>query len=104
MQLLPEWAEPWLEVIELGLQIALIALGAWVLNLLLRRLIRRLGASYSLPAELVMGARRVVGLVVYAGAILLILDRFGESAPAGTLFKTDEGFSLANLNHDADFG
>ena len=34
MQLLPEWAEPWLEVIELGLQIALIALGAWVLNLL----------------------------------------------------------------------
>ena len=85
MQLLPEWAEPWLEIIELGLQIALIALGAWVLNVLFRRLIRRLGESYSLPAELVMGARRVIGLVIYAGAILLILDRFGVS---GTVLWT----------------
>lgn len=80
MQLLPDWAEPWLEVIELGLQIVLIVLGAWFLNLLFRRLIRRLGGSYSLPAELVMGARRVIGLVIYLGALLLILDRFGVSA------------------------
>ena len=85
MQLLPEWAEPWLEFIELGLQIVLIVLAAWVINALFRRLIRRLGASYSLPAELVMGARRVVGLVVYAGAILMILDRFGVS---GTVLWT----------------
>ena len=88
MQLLPDWAEPWLEFIELGLQIVLIVLivfGAWVLNLLFRRLVRRLASSYSLPAELVMGARRVVGLVVYAGAILMILDRFGVS---GTVLWT----------------
>jgi hypothetical protein len=56
MQLLPDWAEPWLEFIELGLQIVLIVFGAWVLNLLFRRLVRRLASSYSLPAELVMGA------------------------------------------------
>ena len=85
MQLLPDWAEPWLEFIELGLQIVLIVFGAWVLNLLFRRLVRRLASSYSLPAELVMGARRVVGLVVYAGAILMILDRFGVS---GTVLWT----------------
>lgn len=85
MQFLPAWAEPWLEFIELGLQIIVIVLGAWVLNLLFRRLVRRLAASYSLPAELVMGARRVVGLVIYAGAILMILDRFGVS---GTVLWT----------------
>ena len=85
MQLLPEWAEPWLEFIELGLQIVLIVLAAWVINALFRRLIRRLGASYSLPAELVMGARRVVGLVIYLGVTLMILDRFGVS---GTVLWT----------------
>ena len=85
MQLLPEWAQPWLEVIEFGLQITLIILAALVINALFRRVIRRLGASYSLPAELVMGARRVIGLVIYAGAILLILDRFGVS---GTVLWT----------------
>lgn len=85
MQLLPAWAEPWLEFIEIGLQIALIVLGAWVLNLLFRRLIRRLGGSYSLPAELIMGARRVIGLLIYASALLLILDRFGVS---GTVLWT----------------
>ncbi|HHW65881.1 MAG TPA: mechanosensitive ion channel family protein [Rhodocyclaceae bacterium] len=85
LQLLPEWAQPWLEVIEIGLQIVLIVLAAWVINALFRRLIRRLGASYSLPAELVMGARRVIGLVVYAGATLMILDRFGVS---GTVLWT----------------
>ena len=85
MQLLPEWAEPWLEIIELSLQIVLIVLAAWVLNVLFRRLVRRLGASYSLPAELMMGARRIIGLMIYAGAILLILDRFGVS---GTVLWT----------------
>lgn len=85
MQLLPPWAEPWLEFIELGLQIVLIVLGAWLLNLLFRRLIRRLAGSYSLPAELVMVARRVVGLVIYLGAMLMILDRFGVS---GTVLWT----------------
>ncbi len=84
-QLLPDWAAPWLEIIELGLQIVLIVLGAWVLSMLLRRLIRRLGGRYSLPPELTMGARRATGFVIYAGAIVLILDRFGVS---GTVLWT----------------
>lgn len=84
-QLLPDWAAPWLEIIELGLQIVLIVLGAWVLRMLLRRLIRRLGGRYSLPPELTMGARRATGFVIYAGAIVLILDRFGVS---GTVLWT----------------
>jgi small-conductance mechanosensitive channel len=82
---LPDWASPWLDVIELGLQIVLIVVGAWVLRALVRRLIRRLGMRYSLPAELVMGARRGFGFVIYAGALLLVLDRFGVS---GTVLWT----------------
>lgn len=84
-QLLPDWAAPWLEIIEVGLQIVLIVLGAWVLAVLLRRVVRRLGGRYSLPAELMMGARRGIGFFIYAGAILLILDRFGVS---GTVLWT----------------
>ena len=84
-QLLPDWAAPWLEIIEVGLQIVLIVLGAWVLAVLLRRVVRRLGGRYSLPAELMMGARRGTGFVIYASAILLILDRFGVS---GTVLWT----------------
>lgn len=84
-QLLPDWALPWLEIIELGLQIVLIVLGAWVLSVLLRRLVHRLGGRYSLPPELVIGARRGLGFVIYAGTIVLILDRFGVS---GTVLWT----------------
>lgn len=78
--LLPEWALPRLEAVTLGLQIALIVAGAWALRLLLTRLIRRLGARYGLPPELVIGARRASSFLAYAGALLLILDRLGVSA------------------------
>ncbi|QDF99566.1 mechanosensitive ion channel protein MscS [Azoarcus sp. DD4] len=84
-QVLPEWALPWLEVITLGLQIASIVLGAVLLRMLLRRLLRRLGEHYSLPPELVIGGRRVMSFVVWSGALLIILDRFGVS---GTVLWT----------------
>ncbi|MFN4063044.1 mechanosensitive ion channel [Azoarcus communis] len=78
-QILPDWAEPWLEFIVLGLQIVLILLGAWLLTMIMRRIVRRVGERYSLPPELVIGARRVGGFVIYAGALLMALDRFGVS-------------------------
>lgn len=79
-QILPEWALHRLDAVTLGLQIALIVAGAWALRLLLTRLIRRLGARYGLPPELVIGARRASSFLVHAGALLLILDRLGVSA------------------------
>lgn len=84
-QLLPAWADPWLELITLGLQIALILFGAVLLRLVLRRLLRRLGEHYNLPPELVIGGRRTISFVIYSGALLLVLDRFGVS---GTVLWT----------------
>ena len=51
---LPEWAHDWLEIIVPGLQILLILLAAWLLQHLLRRLVRRAGAHYQLPADMLM--------------------------------------------------
>lgn len=81
----PEWVHPWLEVIRFGLQITLIVLCAWLLNVLVRRIVRRLGLHYGLPTELLMGVRRTFGFVIYGSALLLILDRFGVS---GTVLWT----------------
>lgn len=82
---LPEWAHPWLDIIQLGLQICLILICAWVLNMLVRRIVRRLGERYSLPAELLIGVKRTFSVVVYGSALLLALDRFGVS---GTVLWT----------------
>ncbi|MDX5445546.1 MAG: mechanosensitive ion channel family protein [Zoogloeaceae bacterium] len=82
---LPEAFHPWIESITLGLQVVLIMLGAWVLNMLVRRLTRRVGQRYNLPPELLIGARRTFGFVIYSFALLLVLDRFGVS---GTVLWT----------------
>lgn len=82
---LPEWAHPWLESITLGVQIGAILLGVWLLSWLMRRLVRRVGERYGLPPELLIGARRTFGFVIYACALLLVLDRFGVS---GTVLWT----------------
>jgi len=82
---LPEAFHPWIESITLGLQVVLIMLGACVLNLVVRRLTRRIGERYSLPPELLIGARRTFSFVIYAFALLLVLDRFGVS---GTVLWT----------------
>lgn len=79
-KILPDWALPWIEDITLALQIVLIVVGAWLLRVLLTRIIRRLGDRYSLPPEMVMGGRRGGAFLLYAGALLLILDRVGVSA------------------------
>ena len=79
-EILPQWALPWLATITLGLQIVLIFVGAGVLRMVVKRLIRQIGERYSLPAEMVIGARRGSTFLIYSGALLLILDRLGVSA------------------------
>ncbi|MDV9042319.1 mechanosensitive ion channel family protein, partial [Stenotrophomonas sp. RAC2] len=56
---LPAWTHPWLNYAGVTLQIALVLLVAWLLRLLARRLIRRFAEHYTLPPEMVMGARRI---------------------------------------------
>ncbi|MCK9487920.1 MAG: mechanosensitive ion channel family protein [Xanthomonadales bacterium] len=81
----PDWMQGWLGVIVPALQIIAIIAVAWLLQLLLRRLIRRLAGRYGLPADLRMVARRISAFVIYAAALLLILERSGVS---GTVLWT----------------
>lgn len=82
---LPDWAHPWIDVITVCLQAALIILITLLLRSLLHRLINRLGAEKHLPLDLVVGSRRLVSFVLLSAAVLLILDRLGVS---GTVIWT----------------
>lgn len=82
---LPSWTHEWLEVIVIAVQVALIVLAAWLLRMLARRLLRRLGERYALPPELLVAARRLAGVLIFGTALMLVLDRFGVS---GTVLWT----------------
>lgn len=82
---LPDWAEPWLDVITLSLQIGLIILAAILARLVLHRIIGKLGQRHKLPLELVVGARRSVSFLILGSSVLLVLDRLGVS---GTVLWT----------------
>ena len=58
---------------------------AWILQRVVRRLLRRAGERYSVPQELLVGARRVSGFLVYSAALLFALERLGVS---GTVLWT----------------
>lgn len=80
IEFFPDWTHARIEAITLGLQILLIAAGAWALRLLMTRLIRRLGQRYGLLPEMVIGASGASSFLLYGSALLLILDRLGVSA------------------------
>jgi small-conductance mechanosensitive channel len=82
---LPPWAHAWLEQAEMVLLVLATLLAAWLLKLVLRRLIRRFAAHYTLPPEMVMGARRITTFVIYFGTLLVILRILGTS---GTVLWT----------------
>ena len=82
---LPDWAVQWLNVIVPLAQVALILLVAWLLRAIARRVIHRLTVHYDLPRTLAIGARRVVGFLIIAAAVLLVLERLGVS---GTVLWT----------------
>ena len=77
---LPDWLQGWLEILLPALQILLIVLAAWLINLFFKRLIARAGAHYALPHELLMPLRRVIRWLIIAAAVLLLLERLGVSA------------------------
>ncbi|HEX5390457.1 MAG TPA: mechanosensitive ion channel family protein [Burkholderiaceae bacterium] len=83
--LLPDWAHPWIDLITLGLQTALIVIAALVLRAVIHRFISRLGQDKHLPLEMVVGSRRLVSVLVFGAALLLVLDRMGVS---GTVLWT----------------
>lgn len=82
---LPVWLHDWLDIVAPIGQILLILVIAWLLRVLARRLVERVGQRYTLPPEAVVGARRVLSFLIYAGAFLLVLERLGVS---GTVLWT----------------
>ncbi|MEN1928354.1 mechanosensitive ion channel family protein [Luteimonas sp. MJ250] len=82
---LPVWVQEWLGVIVPLGQVALIILGAWLLRLLARRVGDRVWQRYDAPQELVIGSRRVITFLIWAAALLLVLQRLGVS---GTVLWT----------------
>jgi small-conductance mechanosensitive channel len=77
---LPDWVQDWLEVIIPGTQILLILFVAWLLQRMLRRIVRRASAHYQVPDELVVPMNGLIRWFIVAGALLLVLERMGVSA------------------------
>ena len=77
---LPEWVQDWLEVIVPGGQILGIMLVAFLLQGLLRRLVRKAARHYQLPGELVVPINGLIRWTIMASAVLLVLERLGVSA------------------------
>jgi small-conductance mechanosensitive channel len=72
------------------LQVLLVLLGAWLLNALLRRALRRVCERYELPPAFIIGTRRLLGIVIYVAAFLLALNRLGVSG--AVVWSTLTGF------------
>jgi len=58
----------------------LIIAGAWLLRRLALALIKRLSARAGIPAEIVIGVRRVTTFLITAAATLMVLEALGVSA------------------------
>ncbi len=83
--LLPRWNQRLLDVAVPTVEIVLIVAVAVLVRLLLRGLLRKLGTRYHVPAEIMIGIRRVGSVLISVAALLLILDRLGVS---GTVLWT----------------
>lgn len=77
---LPGWMQDWLEIIVPAVQILLIVLAAWLLQYLLRRIVRRAAEHYQLPDELVVPLKGLIRWFIVAATTLLVLERMGVSA------------------------
>ncbi|HEY0682478.1 MAG TPA: mechanosensitive ion channel family protein [Steroidobacter sp.] len=86
----PAWSREWLDLIVPATQVLLIGLAAWLLQRLARRLISRLG-EHNLPPDVLAVVRRISGFLIYAAAILLVLERLGVSA--AVLWTAFTGFA-----------
>lgn len=82
---IPPFLLEWLGFLVPAMQILAILLIGWLLQRLTRRLVQRLGRSYNLPPDLMLPARRLLSLVIYAATLLAVLERMGVS---GTVLWT----------------
>ena len=76
---LPDWVQGWLDTIMPIGQVLLILLAAWLVQRLVRLLVRRLVDRRGLPLEMAVVLRRLSASLLAAAALLLILERMGVS-------------------------
>ena len=76
---LPDWVQGWLDTIMPIGQVLLILLAAWLVQRLVRLLVRRLVDGRGLPLEMAVVLRRLSASLIAAAALLLILERMGVS-------------------------
>ncbi|PPU69622.1 mechanosensitive ion channel protein MscS [Xanthomonas pisi] len=89
--LLPHWNPQWLAIAVPTIKIVLILAVAGLVRLLLRQLLRRLCTRYNVPAEMMIGIRRVGSFVISISALLMVLRVAGVSG--GTLWTAFTGFA-----------
>ncbi|WP_305804665.1 mechanosensitive ion channel family protein [Stenotrophomonas sp. YIM B06876] len=77
---LPAWMHEWIGTLQTGLSILLVLAAAWLLRVLARRLLARLGTHYTLPPQLEVAARRLFNFIIWSATLIVILDRLGVSA------------------------
>lgn len=87
----PAWLRPWFAELTLILQVVAILLVAFALRWLFRRMVARLASHHELPAEVLVGARRVGGFLIGFGALLALLQVFGVSG--SVLWAAFTGFA-----------
>ena len=88
---LPASMQQWIDPINTGLGILLILVVAWLLRLLTRRLLSRLGRHYTLPAQIEMAIRRLSNFVIGTVALVAILQTL--NVQASVLWTAFTGFA-----------
>lgn len=88
---LPTSMQQWIDPINTGLGILLILVVAWLLRLLTRRLLSRLGRHYTLPAQIEMAIRRLSNFVIGTVALVAILQTL--NVEASVLWTAFTGFA-----------
>ena len=88
---LPAAMQQWIEPLNTGLSILLILIVAWLLRLLTRRLLARLGRHYTLPAQIEMAIRRLTNFVIGTVALIAILQAL--NVQASVLWTAFTGFA-----------
>ena len=88
---LPDWAADWFDVLAPLAEAVLITLAAWLLMRMAKQLIRRLTRAYALPLDVTALFLRLTGVLVYGGALLWALERFGVSG--AVLWAAFTGFA-----------
>jgi small-conductance mechanosensitive channel len=88
---LPEWAADWLDILVPLVEVTFIALGAWLVMRLARRLMRGVTRTYGLPGNVAALFLRIAGVLVYGGALFWVLERLGVSG--SVLWTAFTGFA-----------